>query len=85
MADVLAQQVITESMGEKYLAMKLKDQERAIAMLADDPQLSGLRQARVCCRWTEGCLDLGRSPQWSPLCSRMILAIQHMILHFTQT
>ena len=37
-------QVITESMGEKYLAMKLKDQERAIAMLAGDPQLAGLRQ-----------------------------------------
>jgi len=36
--------VITESMGEKYLAMKLKDQERAIAMLAGDPQLAGLRQ-----------------------------------------
>ena len=31
-------------MGEKYLAMKLKDQERAIALLAGDPQLAGLRQ-----------------------------------------
>ena len=40
-------QVITESMGEKYLAMKLKDQERAIAMLAGDPQLAGLRQVCV--------------------------------------
>ena len=45
----LMRQVITESMGEKYLAMKLKDQERAIAMLAGDPQLAGLRQARTCC------------------------------------
>ena len=31
-------------MGENYLAMKLKDQERAIALLAGDPQLAGLRQ-----------------------------------------
>ena len=40
-------QVITEDMGEKYLAMKLKDQERAIALLADDAQLRSLRQVQA--------------------------------------
>lgn len=41
------EQVITETMGEKYLAMKLKDQERSIAMLAADPDLKELRQIQA--------------------------------------
>jgi hypothetical protein len=45
-------------MGEKYLAMKLKDQERAIAMLAGDPQLAGLRQARAPAGGPESCLSI---------------------------
>ena len=40
-------QVITESMGEKYLAMKLKEQGRAIAMLAEDGDLAALRQVQA--------------------------------------
>lgn len=40
-------QVITEGMGKKYLATKLKEQARAITMLAEDPQLAALRQIQA--------------------------------------
>ena len=40
-------QVITEGMGSAYLRLKLKDQAKALEMLAGDAQLANLRQLRA--------------------------------------
>ena len=41
-------QVIGEGMGSTFLKMKLKDQERSMQLLANDPQLSKLTRLEVC-------------------------------------
>ncbi len=38
------EQVVTEQMGEKYIAMKLKDQERALQIIDGDPELKDLQK-----------------------------------------
>ena len=43
---VPGRQVVTESMGDNYIAMKLKDQERSLASIEADPELKGLTKLR---------------------------------------
>lgn len=38
------EQVVTEQMGERYIAMKLKDQERALQIINGDPELKDLQK-----------------------------------------
>jgi arsenite-transporting ATPase len=43
---IIVNQVVTESMGDKYIAMKLKDQERSLAAIEADPELKDLTKLR---------------------------------------
>lgn len=43
---IIVNQVLTESMGEKWMAMKLKDQSAALRMVMSDPGLKDLNQLR---------------------------------------
>ncbi|PRW56240.1 ATPase ASNA1-like protein 2-like [Chlorella sorokiniana] len=44
---IVVNQIIGAGMGTKYLQMKEKDQERALAMIDEDPGLHGLRHLRA--------------------------------------
>jgi arsenite-transporting ATPase len=44
---VVVNQVVGADAGERYLAARLKDQERALALLDAEPELAGLRRLRA--------------------------------------
>lgn len=40
-------QIVSESMGEAFVRLRLKDQAKSLAMIGEDAQLSDLRQLRA--------------------------------------
>ena len=44
---IVVNQVVGPDAGERYLAMKLKDQERALELISGDPGLGGLRRLQA--------------------------------------
>ena len=42
-----AAQVISETLGDAFLRLRLRDQAKALAMLADAPELAGLQELRA--------------------------------------
>ena len=44
---VTAAQVISEALGDAFLRLRLRDQAKALAMLAGAPELAGLQQLRA--------------------------------------
>ena len=40
-------QIVSESMGEAFVRLRLKDQAKSLAMIGEDPHLNDLRQIRA--------------------------------------
>ena len=43
---IIVNQIVDSHMGARYLEMKLKDQDRTLAMVESDPELHGLQRLR---------------------------------------
>ena len=44
---LISVQIVSESMGEAFVRLRLKDQAKSLAMIGEDPHLNDLRQIRA--------------------------------------